>query len=61
MFLKEYGLTPETVVNSVDTGESEILTLTVEESVEKINAKTIAKNSLVKEINLLAEELNCYP
>jgi len=60
-FLKEYDLTPETVVNSVDTGESEILTLTVEESVEKINAKTIAKNSLAKEINLLAEELNCYP
>jgi len=60
-FLKEYGLTPETVVDSVDTGESEILTLTVEESVEKINSKTIAKNAIGEELNLLADELNCYP
>jgi len=60
-FLKEYGLTPETVSSSVDSGESSILTQTVEESVEKINAKIIAKNSIAEEINLLTDELNCYP
>jgi len=61
MFLKDYGLTPETVTDSADTGESEMLTLTVEESVEKINAKGNEKNSIAQEINVLVEELNCYP
>jgi len=61
MFLKDYGLTPETIADSDDTGESELLTLTVEESVEKINANIIAKNSIAEEINLLGNELNCYP
>ncbi len=60
-FLKEYDLTPENVTNSDDTGESEILTLTVEESVEKINAKINALSSIAEESNLLADELNCYP
>jgi len=60
-FLIEYELTPETVADSIDTGESDILTLTVEESLEKINAKIIAKNSIAEELNLLAEKLNCYP
>jgi len=60
-FLNEYGLTPETVSNSDDTGESELLTLTVKESVEKLNAKVNAKNSIAQEINLLVDELNCYP
>jgi len=60
-FLKEYGLTPETVANSVNSGESSILTVTVQESVEKINANIITKNSIAEEINLLTEELNCYP
>ena len=60
-FLIEYELTPETVADSINTGESEILTLTVEESLEKINAKIIAKNSIAEELNLLAEKLNCYP
>jgi len=54
-------LTPETVADSEDTGESEILTLTVEESVEKINSKIIAKSAIGEELNLLADELNCYP
>jgi len=61
MFLKDYGFTPETVANSEDTDESEILTLTVKESVEKINAKGNEKNSIAEEINLLTDELNCYP
>jgi len=61
MFLKEYGLTPETVADSEDTGESDILTLTVVESVEKINANINEKNSIAQEKNLLADELNCYP
>ena len=61
MFLKEYGLTPETVADSEDTGESEILTLTVVESVEKINSKIIAKSAIGEELDLLADELNCYP
>ena len=60
-FLKDYGLTPETVTDSADTGESEMLTLTVEESVEKINAKGNEKNSIAEELNLLVDELNCYP
>ena len=60
-FLKEYDLTPEIVTNSDDTGESEILTQTVEESVEKINAKINAMKSIAEEMNLLADELNCYP
>jgi len=60
-FLKEYDLTPEMVANSDNTDESMILTQTVQESVEKINAKIIAKNSLAEEINLLTDELNCYP
>jgi len=49
------------VSSGVDSGESSILTQTVEESVEKINAKIIAKNSIAEEINLLTDELNCYP
>jgi len=61
MFLKDYGLTPETVTNSEDIGESEILTLTVEDSVEKINIKGNEKNSIANEINMLVDELNCYP
>jgi len=60
-FLKEYDLTPEMVANSDNTDESMILTQTVQESVEKINAKIIAKNSLAEEINLVTDELNCYP
>jgi len=60
-FLKEYDLTPETVADSDDTGESEILTLTVEESVEKINVKINTMSSIAEESNLLAVELNCYP
>ena len=60
-FLKEYGLTPETIADSTDTGESETLTLTVADSVEKINANIMEKNSIAEEKNLLAEKLNCYP
>jgi len=60
-FLKEHDLTPEMIAGSVDTGKSETLTLTVEESVEKINAKINAKNSIAEEMNLLSDELNCYP
>ena len=60
-FLIEYDLTPETIADSVDIGESEILTLTVQDSTEKINAKIIAKNSIAEEMNLLGNELNCYP
>ena len=60
-FLKEHDLTTEMIADSVDSGESEELTLTVEESVEKINAKIIAKNSVAEELNLLGNELNCYP
>jgi len=60
-FLKEYDLTPEMVANSDNTDESMILTQTVQESVEKINAKINAKNSIAEEINLLTDELNCYP
>ncbi len=60
-FLKNYGLTPETIADNADTGESEMLTLTVEESVEKINAKGNEKNSIGEELNLLVDELNCYP
>jgi len=61
MFLKEYGLTPENVASSEDAGESEILTLTVAESIEKINAKGNEKNLIAQEINFLVDELNCYP
>ena len=61
MFLKDYDLTPETVADSEETGESELLTLTVSESIEKINAKGNEKNSIGQEINLLVDELNCYP
>jgi len=60
-FLKEYDLTPEMVASSVNTGESSILTQTVEESVEKINVKVNAKNTIADQMNLLTDLLNCFP